>query len=95
MVLASGTEQASNRDSQIFSPESFLPATSQGLLPQQEPLVPGGLNFLVLGPPLCGKSTQARMLAERYDIPATTVDDLLLVCVSKIVGILCQAQSQT
>lgn len=88
-------EQSGNRESQVFSPDAFLPASSQGLLPERKPLMPGGLNFLVVGPPLSGKSTQASMLAERYDISATTIDDLLLVCVEQLVLMLLQQPPAT
>lgn len=46
---------------------------------QDEPLVPGGLNLVVMGPPLAGKSTQAQMLSDRYQLVAITIDELLMV----------------
>ncbi len=45
----------------------------------EEPLMPGGLNLVVMGPPLAGKSVQAQLLADRYQLVVTTVDDLLMV----------------
>ena len=44
-----------------------------------EPLMPGGLNLVLMGPPLSGKSVQAQRLSERYQLLVTTVDDLLMV----------------
>ena len=46
---------------------------------QDEPVMPGGLNLVVMGPPLAGKSTQAQMLADRYQLVAITIDELLMV----------------
>ena len=46
---------------------------------QDEPVIPGGLNLIVMGPPLAGKSTQAQMLSDRYQLVAITIDDLLMV----------------
>lgn len=46
---------------------------------QEEPAMPGGLNLVVMGPPLAGKSTQAQMLADRYQLVAITIDELLMV----------------
>lgn len=46
---------------------------------QDEPVMPGGLNLVVMGPPLAGKSTQAQMLADRYQLVAITIDELLKV----------------
>ena len=48
-------------------------------LEEEEPLVPGGLNLIIMGPPLAGKSVQARLLADRYQLVVTTIDDLLMV----------------
>ncbi len=45
----------------------------------EEPLTPGGLNLVVMGPPLAGKSVQAQLLSDRYQLVVTTVDDLLMV----------------
>ncbi|KAL0040642.1 hypothetical protein WJX79_000331 [Trebouxia sp. C0005] len=44
----------------------------------EEPPMPGGLNLVVMGPPLAGKSVQAQLLSERYQLVVTTVDDLLM-----------------
>lgn len=46
---------------------------------QDEPVMSGGLNLVVMGPPLAGKSTQAQMLADRYQLVAITIDELLMV----------------
>lgn len=46
---------------------------------QDEPVMPGGLNLVVMGPPLAGKSTQAHMLADRYQLVVITIDELLMV----------------
>lgn len=46
---------------------------------QDEPVMPGGLNLVVMGPPLAGKSTQTQMLADRYQMVAITIDELLMV----------------
>ena len=46
---------------------------------QDEPVMPGGLNLVVMGPPLAGKSTQAQMLSDRYQLVAITIDELLMV----------------
>ena len=46
---------------------------------QDEPVMPGGLNLVVMGPPLAGKSTQAQMLADRYQLVAITIDELIMV----------------
>ena len=46
---------------------------------QDEPVMPGGLNLVVMGPPLAGKSTQAQMLADRYQLVVITIDELLMV----------------
>ena len=46
---------------------------------QEEPAMPGGLHLVVMGPPLAGKSTQAQMLADRYQLVAITIDELLMV----------------
>jgi len=32
-----------------------------------------------MGPPLAGKSVQAQLLSDRYQLVVTTVDDLLMV----------------
>ena len=53
-------------------------ALTEGL-DEEEPLMPGGLNLVLMGPPLAGKSMQAQMLAERYQLTVTTIDDLLMV----------------
>ncbi len=45
----------------------------------EEPPMPGGLNLVVMGPPLAGKSVQAQLLSDRYQLVVTTVDDLLMV----------------
>ena len=44
-----------------------------------EPVMPGGLNLIIMGPPLAGKSTQAQMLSDRYQLLAITIDELLMV----------------
>lgn len=46
---------------------------------QEEEAMPGGLNLVVMGPPLAGKSTQAQMLADRYQLVTITIDELLMV----------------
>lgn len=46
---------------------------------QEEPAMPGGLNLVVMGPPLAGTSTQAHMLADRYQLVVITIDELLMV----------------
>ncbi len=46
---------------------------------QDEPLLAGGLNLVVMGPPLAGKSLQAQLLSDRYQLAVTTIDDLLMV----------------
>ena len=48
-------------------------------LEDEEPLMPGGLNLVLMGPPLSGKSVQAQLLSDRYQLPVTTIDDLLMV----------------
>lgn len=48
-------------------------------LEEEEPLMLGGLNLIIMGPPLAGKSVQARLLADRYQLVVTTIDDLLMV----------------
>ena len=48
-------------------------------LEDDEPLMPGGLNLVVMGPPLVGKSVQAQLLSERYQLVVTTLDNLLMV----------------
>ena len=45
----------------------------------EEPPMPGGLNLVVMGAPLAGKSVQAQLLSDRYQLVVTTVDDLLMV----------------
>lgn len=51
-------------------------------LEDEEPLMPGGLNLVLMGPPLAGKSTQAQLLGDRYQLTVTTIDDLLMVSAS-------------
>ena len=75
--LADSAEEADNVAQNETGASSLVPDSLVAVQP--EPLIPGGLNFLVVGAPLSGKSTQTHLLAERYDIPAITIDDLLLV----------------
>lgn len=74
---ADSVEEADNVAQNETSASLLVPDSLVAVQP--EPLIPGGLNFLVVGAPLSGKSTQTHLLAERYDIPAITIDDLLLV----------------
>ena len=76
---ADNAEEADNVAQNETSASSLVPGSQRLDDVQPEPLIPGGLNFLVVGAPLSGKSTQTHLLAERYDIPAITIDDLLLV----------------
>lgn len=78
-VPPADTAEETDAAMQSTTAASLLPDSQRLVEVQPEPLIPGGLNFLVIGAPLSGKSTQTHLLAERYDIPAITIDDLLLV----------------
>ena len=82
MPPADVVEETEVTSQTVTSGTSLLPESQRLGDAQPEPLIPGGLNFLVVGAPLSGKSTQTHLLAERYDIPAITIDDLLLVSCS-------------
>lgn len=58
-------------------------ATSLATVPQEEPVAKPvlkprkGVDYIILGPPRCGKSTQAQLLAEKENLRVWTIDDAI------------------
>ncbi|GAB9466133.1 Hydrocephalus-inducing [Globisporangium polare] len=66
-------------------------ATSFATVPQEEPVTKPvfkprkGVDYIILGPPRCGKSTQAQLLADKENLRVWTIDDAIRdVCMNDL-----------
>lgn len=80
-AVASSTVATANNTSQGVGELEAINSTgaAAAVAPHQTPCVDSKPIVLLYGPPMAGTSTQARLLAERYDVPVVTVDTLLQV----------------
>lgn len=83
--------QLENADIEIEDVAGTFPGTTQmeenadSLLhiSSERPRLPTAVDFVIMGPPQCGKSTQARLLAEKENLCVWSIDDAIrLACVS-------------
>ncbi|GMF15729.1 unnamed protein product [Phytophthora fragariaefolia] len=72
-------------ESSVHTPEhEGLGESSQALLAEFSPVARKGIDYILLGPPRCGKSTQARLLAEKESLPVWTIDGAITtVCAAR------------
>lgn len=95
---ASGAESADEQhqteaaDMGESTSSASLAASTLGLQQQEEGDVDGktpvkvrrGVDYVVMGPPRCGKTTQAQLLAEKENVRVWTIDDAVRrVCLEK------------